>query len=209
MCTAAIKTIWTIYYRIVGLVVGIILVSCGASQTPVTPVPGDVDSPPDTTVGPTDVFEVRVYGEEELSDEYRVESNGKIDFPLVGKVYVNKMTPSQIGDVLEKELINKELLKNPQVSVFVKKYNSKKISVFGEVKDSGTFPWEDGMTVVEAISLAGGFSSMAKKNETTVIRVINGKEKRYKIPVEAIGQGRAENFILRSGDIVFVPERII
>ncbi len=185
------------------------MISCGASQPLVTPVPEDVNSPPDTTVGPTDVFEVRVYGEEGLSYEHRVESDGTIDFPLVGKVYVNRMTPSEIGNELEKKLVEKELLKNPQVTVFVKKYNSKKISVFGEVKDTGIFPWEDGMTVVEAISLAGGFTPLAKKNETTVIRVTDGKEKRYKIPVEAIGQGRAENFILRTGDIVFVPERIL
>ena len=64
------------------------------------------------------------------------------------------------------------------------------------------------MTVVEAVAIAGGFTSMAKKNDTTVIRVMGGEKKRFRVPVEAIGQGRAGNFILRSRDIVFVPERV-
>ncbi len=64
------------------------------------------------------------------------------------------------------------------------------------------------MSVVEAISIAGGFTSMAKENDTTVIRVVDETKKRFRVPVKEIGQGKAANFFLRSGDIVFVPERI-
>jgi polysaccharide export outer membrane protein len=64
------------------------------------------------------------------------------------------------------------------------------------------------MSVVEAVSQAGGFNSMAKKNDTMVIRVVNGKKERFVVPVESIAEGQAPNFVLRPGDIVFVPERI-
>ena len=64
------------------------------------------------------------------------------------------------------------------------------------------------MSVVEAISKAGGFTSMAKANDTIVIRAVEGEKKRFKVPVEAIGEGREPNFVLRAGDILFVPERV-
>jgi protein involved in polysaccharide export with SLBB domain len=99
-------------------------------------------------------------------------------------------------------------LNNPQVSIFVKEYYSKKVSVFGQVKQPGTFPYKDGMSIVEAISLAGGFTAMARGNDTTVTRVEGGTKRRFKVPVEEIGQGKTANFALRSGDIVFVPERV-
>ena len=184
------------------------LASCGANQPPTTPIPDDIDALSDTTIGPDDVFDIRVYGEKDLSDTFRVSSDGTIDYPLLGTIIVNKMTPTEVADLIERGLVEKELLKNPQVTVFVQEYNSKKISVFGEVKKPGTFPYKDGMTVVEAVAIAGGFTSMAKKNDTTVIRVMGGEKKRFRVPVEAIGQGRAGNFILRSRDIVFVPERV-
>ena len=56
--------------------------------------------------------------------------------------------------------------------------------------------------------MAGGFTAMARENETTVIRIVKGVKKRFAVPVEEIGQGKAANFVIRSGDIVFVPERV-
>jgi len=154
------------------------------------------------------VFDVRVYGEEDLSSTYRVASDGTIDYPLIGTVNVDGLTPTDITKLLERKLLEGDFLKKPHVSILVKEYNSKKISVFGQVTKPGTFPYEEGMNVVEGISRAGGFTSMARPNDTTVTRVVAGAERRFKVPVEAIGQGRASNFILRPGDIIFVPERI-
>jgi polysaccharide export outer membrane protein len=164
--------------------------------------------PPDTTLGPEDVFDVRVFGEKDLSSTYRVASDGTIDFPLIGTVSVTGKTPTEVADLIEDKLVEGEFLKRPEVSILVTEYNSKKVSVFGQVKKPGTFAYQDGMSVVEAISKAGGFTSMAKANDTVVIRVVENEEQRYKVPVEAIGEGQAPNFVLRAGDIVFVPERV-
>jgi len=167
-----------------------------------------VQTAPDTTLGPGDVFDIRVFEEKELSSTFRVASDGSIDFPLLGTLKVAGLNPSAVSKLVEDGLRDNEFLKNPQVSILVKEYNSKKISVFGQVKKPGTFSYQDGMSVVEAISLGGGFTSMARKNDVTVIRVINGKKRRFGVPVEEIGQGKASNFIMRPGDIVFVPERV-
>jgi protein involved in polysaccharide export with SLBB domain len=185
------------------------LLGCGGVSAAAQTLPSEAMAPPpDTTLGPGDVFDIRVFGEEDLSSTFRVASDGSIDFPLVGVVNVDGKTPTEVAKAVESGLKDGDFLKNPQVSIFVKEYNSKKISVFGQVKQPGTFPYRDGMSVVEAISQAGGFTSMARKNDTTVIRVVGGKKERFQVAVESIGEGGASNFVLRTGDIVFVPERI-
>jgi polysaccharide export outer membrane protein len=118
------------------------------------------------------------------------------------------MTPTEVSHILEQGLKDQEYIKNPQVSVFVKEYRSKKVSVLGQVKKPGTFSYEEGMSVIEAISTAGGFTAMARENDTTVTRIIDGKKRRFHIPVKSIGEGQSANFVLQPGDIIFVPERV-
>ena len=187
---------------------GIFAFGCAGHQSQTQQLPQDIAAPPDTTLGPSDVFDIRVYGEKDLSSTFRVASDGTIDYPLLGTLKVEGMTPTDVSKIVEKGLVEGEFLKKPQVSIFVKEYNSKKISVFGQVKKPGTFSYQEGMSVVEAISLAGGFTSMARENDTTVIRIVDGKKTRFGVPVKEIGQGKTANFIMRSGDIIFVPERI-
>lgn len=186
---------------------GILVAACGSTQ-PVTPKPVNSGESTDTTLGPGDIFDIRVYDEKELTDTFKVSSDGTIEYPLLGTVTVDRLTPTEVTRLLEQLLIDGGFLKKPNVSVLVKEYSSKKVSIFGQVKQPGTFPYQEGMRLVEAISLSGGFTSMARANDTTVTRVVNGVEKQFTVPVEAIGQGKASNFILRPGDIVFVPERV-
>jgi protein involved in polysaccharide export with SLBB domain len=191
----------------VALIAALAAGSCSGVR-PTTPEVQPEDAPTDTTIGPGDVFDVRVYGEEGLSGTYRVASDGTIDYPLLGTISVQGMSPTEVTRLIADGLVSGQFLKKPNVSVFVKEYTSKKISVFGQVNKPGTFQYVDGMSIVEAISIAGGFTPMAKQNDVTVTRVINGTEKQFLVPVEAIGQGRASNFVLRPGDIVFVPQRV-
>ncbi len=190
----------------------LVMVLCACAPAAETqPDPNaDPESPPEvapaSTIGVGDVFDVRVFNEEELSGTHRVDSDGAISVPLAGRVKVAGMSPGDIGSLLEERF--SEYLRNPQVTVFVKEFNSKKIYVLGEVKRPGTFIYEDGMSVVQAITLAGGFDTMAEKNGTYVTRLIDGKEQQIEVPVEDIGEGRAKNFLLIPGDIVYVPESL-
>jgi polysaccharide export outer membrane protein len=93
--------------------------------------------------------------------------------------------------------------------VFLKEYNSKKVFVFGEVQKPGTFPFEENMSIVQAITLAGGFGKLASKNAVIVTRQVGGEERKIKVAVESIGEGREKNFALRPGDIVYVPESFL
>lgn len=160
------------------------------------------------TLGPGDVFEVRVFGEKDLSNIYRVSSQGEITFPLVGRINVDKLSPTQVETIIEQKLID-GYIRNPYVTVFVKEYNSKKISVVGQVPKAGTFSYQPGMSIIEAISMAGGLLDSAQANSVIVTRSEGGQEIRYEIPVQAISEGEVPNFYLRPGDIVFIPKSIL
>lgn len=160
-----------------------------------------------STLGTGDLLEVRVFDEADLSGAYRISPEGTVDFPLCGKVHVSGLTSSGVSDALTQCLAH-GYLKHPNVTVLVREYNSKKIFVFGEVQRPGTFPYEESMSVIQAITLAGGFTKVAAKNSTNVTRIVDGKEVKLRIPVEDIGVGREKNFVLQPGDIVFVPESL-
>jgi protein involved in polysaccharide export with SLBB domain len=161
----------------------------------------------DATLGARDVIEVRVYRQEDVSGEFEVSPECNISYPLIGAVEVCGKTPPQVERMIREKLAD-GYIKDPQVSVLVKEYKSKTVSVFGQVKKPGTLPYAGGMTVVEAISQAGGFTEMARKNAVTVTRLAKGKKVHYTVPVESIGQGDADNFVVLPGDVVHVPRRI-
>lgn len=160
------------------------------------------------TLAANDLLEVRVYQEADLSGVYRVAPEGHLDFPLCGKVRVTGLTPSETADAITACLKN-GFVRRPQVSVMVKEFNSKKVFVFGEVAKPGAFAFEDGMTIIHAVSQAGGFSRTASKNSVNVTRVVEGKEVKLPVKVEDIVVGREKNFLLQPGDIIFVPESFL
>lgn len=169
--------------------------------------PPDSELPGSATLGPGDVFEARVYGEPELSGAYRVGPKGDIVFPLCRRVTVGGLTANATAERL-RACLSDGYIRNPYVSVIIKEYNSKKIFVFGEVQKPGTFVFEDGMTVIQAVTLAGGFTKGASQNGTSVTRLVDGQEVKMKVPVQDIALGKAPNVALLPGDIVFVPESL-
>jgi protein involved in polysaccharide export with SLBB domain len=159
------------------------------------------------TLGAGDVFEVRVFQEPDLSGAFQVGPQGDIIFPLCKRVVVGGLTANGAAEKL-RACLSDGFMRNPQVSVLVKEYNSKKVFVFGEVQKPGTFLYEDGMTVVQALTLAGGFTRNASQNSTSVTRLANGQETKVKVNVQDIALGKAPNFVLQPGDIVYVPESL-
>jgi len=155
-------------------------------------------------LGPGDVFEVNVYGEQEMSGTYRLSNDGSIDFPLVGRVQLEGLSSGQAQERLVTAL--QRFVRKPQVSIFVKEFNSQKVYVYGQVQKSGTFAYEQGMNVVQAVTLAGGFDKLADDGRVVITRRVDGDEQTFKVSVEDIGNGRVPNFELLPGDIVFVPE---
>lgn len=163
----------------------------------------------DTTLGTGDVFEIRVYGEEDLSADYRVAQDGTIDFPLIGQVEVSGLEPSAVAAMIGTRLREGGFLVAPHVACVVREYNSKRVSVLGAVRNPGSYPLRSGMGVVEAIGLAGGFTALANRDGTVITRRRAGEDvRRISAPVDQITNGTELDVPLRNGDIVTVPERI-
>jgi protein involved in polysaccharide export with SLBB domain len=187
-----------------------LLGACAHGKDASAPVPGDaVAAPPPvaSTLGPGDVLEVRVFQEPELSGVYQVGTQGDVIFPLCKTVTVGGLTANAAAEILRACLAAK-YMRDPQVSVIVKEYNSKKVFVFGEVQKPGTFPYQDGMSVVQAVTIAGGFTKTASQNSTSVTRRVDGTETKIKVAVQDIALGKVSNFTLEPGDIVYVPESL-
>jgi polysaccharide export outer membrane protein len=159
-------------------------------------------------VGPGDIFEVRVYREQDLSGFFQVAPDGTVEFPLIGSLAVSGLTSSDIARLVREKLAD-GYLKSPYVTVNIKEFLSKRVYVLGQVEKPGTFRYEDGMSVIQVITLAGGFTKTARPNDVVVTRVDGDRELRSVVPVNDISEGRARNFYLRPGDIVFVPESIL
>lgn len=159
------------------------------------------------TLGHGDVIHVKVFREPDLDGVFRVGAGGDIDFPLIGRVEVVGKRPEEVASNIRGRLAG-DYLRSPQVSVLVQEQNSRKVHVFGQVGSAGTFSYRSNMTVIEAITSAGGFSALAAPNRTRVTRVIDGSERVFELAAGDIGEGKAPNFFLSPGDIVFVPEAI-
>ncbi len=158
-------------------------------------------------IGPGDILNIKVYGESSLSGKYQVGPGGYIVFPLVGKISAVGYNIVSLSEKIAEKLAD-GYVKNPQITLNIISFVSNRIYVLGQVKKAGKFSMLDKMSVVEAISLAGGFTRFADITRIIITRKSeNGKEKRYNIDIEKIIKGKQQNFYLQTGDIVFVTER--
>src|SRR5262249_17825633 len=99
-------------------------------------------------------------------------------------------------------------LLDPQVTVTIKSWNSRKVSVLGQVVRPGPIPYFPNMTIVDAIASAGGFTGVAAKNSVNLRREVTGKVETRTFPVAAISEGRSPNVSILPGDVLVVEERL-
>lgn len=161
-----------------------------------------------TVVGPGDVFIMEIVGEKELPREYQVASDGTVDFPFIHTVQVGGLEPQAIARLVRERLIEKKILIDPSVIVQVKEYNSRSVVLLGQVMKPGTFPLTSGLTLIQAISLAGGLTAIANDDRVTLTRKVGNKTKTVVLSVEAITSGNSEDIPLEAGDRIYVYERL-
>lgn len=159
-------------------------------------------------LGTGDTVDIEVYRHEDLKKSLRIDENGKINFPLVGDVEVAGLNAFQLRSKLQ-EALSKYVV-DPQVIVSVKGMHGQKVYVLGEVAKPGVFDLDTPMSVLEAISNAGGFTLDAK-NETVVVVRGRTKPQLVKLDLEsALKRGDiSQDIQLKGGDIVFVPPTFI
>jgi protein involved in polysaccharide export with SLBB domain len=142
-------------------------------------------------LGAGDKVKVNVFGDESLSGEHQVDGNGTFTFPLVGNVKAAGLTSAELEQSLRSHL--NEYLRDPRVSVEVEGYRP--FYIVGEVKNPGSYPYVDGMTVINAVAIAGGFTYRAKDSEFDIQRKDN----------QALDARQATKVL--PGDVIVVRER--
>ena len=172
-----------------------------------TPRESLADAPPAAVdprtyvIGPEDILLIRVWREPEHSGLVTVRPDGKITLPLIGDIQAAGLTPDKL-DALVTEALSK-YINNPDVIVSVQAVRSKRYYVTGEVNRPGAYPLVTPVTVLEALTLAGGFREFANKKNITILR----GNQRFKFNYNDVIKGKnlSQNIVLQHGDYIIVP----
>lgn len=187
---------------VVTLVVALVLGGCFEPDHSLIPPAQPVEVTSGLTAG--DVFEVRVFGEEDIGGTFQVQDDGSIDFPLIGRVNVTDKTQADLAALLEQQL-GDGYLRSPHVTVILTSRENLEISVLGQVTRPGKFPYAEKMTLVQALSEAGGLNELAQARRVKLTRKGPMGVGTYEVSIKAITDGREPDLLLQPGDIIFVP----
>ncbi len=180
--------------------------SLSPSSTPSEPVSPSAPlvSPDAYVIGASDLLSITVWKETALSGELLVRPDGMISMPLLGDVQAAGLNPLQLASEIETKL--KKYVQSPGVTVEVRQIHSKVVYMLGEVGKKGPIDLTPGMTLLQAISTAGGLTDYANSKKIYILRNSSGKQE--KIPVhykEALKGDNALNLVLHPGDTIVVP----
>jgi len=158
---------------------------------------------PDYVLGPQDTISVRVFREPDLSlDTVTVDSGGRFDMALIGKITATGKTPDELSDEITQRY--DQYLVKPSVSINVLVVNSKRLTVEGAVGSPGVFPLASNTDLLSAVALAGGPTDIARVSEVAVFRKIKGQDMVAAYDFSRIRSGEAANPQILPGDIVVV-----
>ena len=159
-------------------------------------------------LGPGDVFTLEIVGEKDLPKEYQVAADGTVDVPYVHTIKVLGLEAPEVARLVRQRLMDEKYLADPSVIVQVKEFHSRRVSVLGQVAKPGSFPFTPGMSLIQAVSLAGGLTAIADADRVNITR--KGKERTHTavISIEAITEGASPDIPLQAGDQIYVHDRL-
>ena len=183
-----------------GSVATVVIPACASAALPPPDITSGVTEQ-DYRIGPLDELDMIVYEEKELSQTIEVDASGRITLPLVGSVLALGKTPQQLAAEIAQKL-GEKYLQSPQVAILVKKANSQKVIVEGEVGQPGVYPITGRTTLLQAIALAKGANSYADFKHVSVYRFVDKKRYGEEFNLEAIRKGRAADPEIYGNDVV-------
>lgn len=146
-------------------------------------------------LGSGDQIKITVFNQEELSGEYTINGAGKIALPLIGDIETKDLTVKQVEEKIANKL-KPDYLLNPRVNVQVLNYRP--FYIIGEVKEPQSYPYVDGMTYLNAVAIAGGFTYRAKEDHVMVVRMKDPKKQEIRLNMDEK---------VMPGDVIHVEER--
>jgi len=162
---------------------------------------------PSYPIGAGDVLQISIYAGGEVQESFTAEvsSSGTITTPLLGDLSIAGLTPPQVSQRIT-ERLSRGYYVSPSVIVNVKEYAGK-VYIIGEVRRPGAYPIGDGLSVLNACILAGGFSEFAAPNRVKVTRILKRQTQVLKIDLRKVQKGKKPDLLLQPGDRIDVPAR--
>jgi polysaccharide export outer membrane protein len=160
---------------------------------------------PSYVIGSQDMLDVSVWREPDFSRTVPVRPDGKISLPLLNDMQAAGLTPSQLAAELTKSL--NKFVTNPQVTIIVTQINSQRFYILGEAARPGAYTLIPEMTILQALSNAGGFTPYANSKKIYLLREENGKQQKLSFNYKDVVAGKRteQNIVLKNGDTIVVP----
>lgn len=161
--------------------------------------------PPEYTIGPNDHLQVFVWKEPDLTRDVTVMADGRISYPLIGEIMAAGRSVTGLQEIISKKL--KKYVTAPEVTVIVAESLSRRIYTIGKLTRPGPYPLAPNMTVLEALSAAGGFAEWADEKNIIIVRHEKGKEVQLRFNYKdfVAGKNLKQNILLRPNDTIVVP----
>ena len=183
---------------------GLALVLC-LTLAPTVSTQEAMPSDPLYVIQPNDLLRIFVFNEAELSGQVLVRPDGRISLPLVQDLQAAGLNPGELKERVEERLL--EYISVPNVTVIVDAIQSYRVYVTGQVREPGAITAQEPLSVLQAISLAGGFLDFANLEEIVIIRATGENSRLFRFNYSEVirGMNYNQNMLLRSGDVVAVP----
>jgi polysaccharide export outer membrane protein len=181
-----------------------------AEETTVTPAKENTtltQSPTTYVLSPNDLVLIKVYRHDDLESRLRIAKDGTSIFPLLGTVQLGGKTVEQ-ATASVRELLAKDYLVNPQVTITVLEYAKRRFTVLGQVLKPGSYeiPSEESVNLLEAVAIAGGFTRLSNTSKITVARMVG--DKRTVFTLDVTTANKDSEFQIQPDDTINVPQRI-
>lgn len=163
------------------------------------------EQPGSYTLREGDLLDISVWGEESLKKEVRVLPDGSVTFPLAGRVDVANMTTTEAEKLITEKL--KTYLPDPQVTVVISSIEGNRVYVVGRVLKPGAIMLASPLTVMQALSQAGGLDKFADTDDLKVLRITDGVQNTIAVNYQQLIKGKSleSNILLKTGDTILVP----
>jgi len=191
------------------LVPALFLFSCTIADVP------PISSLPETQVaftekeeyviGPSDLLEINVWKEPDLTRQARVRMDGKITLPMINDIQAENKTLMELQENVREQY--SQFVSDPEVTVILLQSNSRRVYMLGKVNSPGEYPLTKSMTLLQALSVANGLDRWADRRNIRLIRKVEDREQTYRIDYNQIVSGRdlSQNILLQPEDTIFVP----
>jgi len=167
-------------------------------------------SPKAYVLAPNDLILIKVYRQDDLESRVRLAANGNTSFPLLGTINLGGKTLEEATAQI-RELLAKDYLVNPQVTLTILEYAKRRFTVLGQVQRPGTFeiPSEESVDLLEAVAMAGGFTRLANTAKITITRTIGGKKSTFVLDAKTVTATGTAQITVMPEDTITVAQRIL